>query len=172
MPKRLTKETLAVITDLAERQGVDGVQIAKHLEELVKEGTPGIETVHPRTIQKITRKVKYVDPSGPWRLTDPEPVVDAAVVMRVLGDVVFMTNGRRRYFTKAEAVLISKIGGMNPFAPGFHVFTLAREYIRRQERDEPTEDLDMVVAFAVPVPARSPTPITQPDEIEEKEERE
>jgi hypothetical protein len=158
VPNRLTKEILDAITDKAE-EGLDGPQIQKHLEALYKEGRDGFDTIpHLRTIQSKMKPAKGEDSSGHWRLLDASPD-DAAVILRVLADVVYHTRNRRRYLTNREAEVVLKLRQALSHSPtaklqvqdvtGFDAFKLAREYIRREERGEATEDLDLIVAYAV-----------------------
>ncbi len=158
MPKRIPEEIRRKIVDKAE-EGLDGVQIAKHLEELHKAGKIDDIPPHLRTIQEIAKTVKPVDPSGSWRLMDSEPE-DAALILPVLLEVFDYTGGRRQSLTKREAEIVCKIrrvvappserrrSAWGDRLDGFETFKLAREYIRREDRAESTEDLDRIVAIA------------------------
>ena len=145
MPKRIAKRVRDEIKKLAD-EGLDGVQIAKHLWGLYGEGE--IDSVpHLRTIQNIVQEYVSTDSSDRWQLADANADT-VALVAWVLGHVASFTKGRRLYLTTREAEFAAKIRLAAPLLRGFTVFQLAREYIRLEKLKKSTEDLDLAVGLA------------------------
>jgi hypothetical protein len=99
-----------------------------------------------RTIQNIVRDLSLPDTSPKWSVGDSSPE-EAAAVLPILKSVVTETKGRRRHLTKNEVRWLTKLHPVTEGLLPFERYRVARVYLLREERGEPTEDLDTALAF-------------------------
>jgi len=71
----------------------------------------------------------------------------------VVAAVIKQTEGRVTHLTRGQAALVSRIRAAAPTIGLWPAYKVALAYQRREARKEPTEDLDLLLAFA---PWRSP----------------
>jgi hypothetical protein len=100
-----------------------------------------------RTVQRILSEGRPRDTSGRWTIqsNDGDRV---RVVLDALAAVIEQTRGRVNGFTKEEADWIARLDRAAPGLPPFELWRIARLYIGRLSRNEPTDDLDALLAFA------------------------
>ena len=121
---------------------LNGAAIHRALEARFGTRAPSL-----RTVQDVVRGLRPRDESEPWTLADAEDN-SAAWLMEVLASAIERTNGGRRFLTKEEAQWLGKIHSSARDVPPGLGFELARQYIRRETRGEPTYDIDALIAFA------------------------
>jgi hypothetical protein len=122
-------------------------QIHKCLEKYQREA--GIKDPPPdvRTVQRIVRQVRASDPSGPWSPANGE-LSDVRAVLDVLAAVIEHTEGRTISLTNGEALWVERLNRAAPGLPPLEAWRLARLYLARAARNDSTEDLDVLLAFA------------------------
>jgi hypothetical protein len=124
--------------------GWGATQIGKHLD--AQEQFLG--RVPPlRTIQRMVADVQTRDSSGAWRVPEADPT-EVRLLLDTLAAVIERSQGRITGLTKAEAGLVVRIHQAAPELELINVWLLARVYRGREARDEPTADLDAMLAFA------------------------
>lgn len=141
--RRIGREARLAIEDLADR-GYAPAEIARELD--ARRELPRPLPTLP-TIRSIVQERRPPDPSGTWTIVDAAPG-DAAIVLRVLCDVMMVTHGRVRSFTRDEAAWVLHVARA---APGFHhwgIWRIAREYMRREALQIDTLQLTHFLAFA------------------------
>lgn len=148
MPKpTVPADIRSAIRKLADQE-LSGVEIERELRqspELRGRPLPAL-----RTIQRLATEYRSAGrTTPPWSFARDNDH-DAWRVLGVLGSVIVETHGRRTYLTNDEARWVKKLarvmGGIaadNPFA----LYSFAREYIRREQANAPTDDLDQWLAF-------------------------
>ncbi|MGE0541497.1 MAG: helix-turn-helix domain-containing protein [Dehalococcoidia bacterium] len=135
----------AAIEELAQDQPTwTATQIYRQLEQ--REELRGrLPTV--RTVQTIVKDVRPRDTSAAWSLAIAGPD-EAAAVLPVLAAVVESTRGEVRTLTQREAGWIAKLRAVAADLPARETYRLARLFIAREDRSEPSADLDLFIAFA------------------------
>ena len=138
-------EVLEEIAHLAEK-GVNAAQITRRLELDARFADGRLPA--ERTVQDIVRGLAAPrDESGRWTFNEADPD-DAALILPVLAAVIQETEGRRTYFTRAQAEFIGRIRRLAPELDGFRVYRLARLYLFFEARGEPARDVEAFLAFA------------------------
>jgi len=100
-----------------------------------------------KTIKRIIeREGLAADASEWWSLAAADPD-DAATILPVLATVIERTAGRVPSLTKAQADWVLKIRCIAPDLSPWSAFRLAISYRVRVHREEPTADLDELLAF-------------------------
>lgn len=122
--------------------GFRAAQIYRHLQADAKFAGRVPVT---RTVQRIVRKARLEDTSGPWSLASADPAEAAAVVPVVAALAV---AGIAATVTRAEARLIVVIRAASPDLPPLWAWRVARKYLTRQQDSQPTASLDLLVALA------------------------
>lgn len=110
---------------------------------------PQFEGRYPvaRTVRRIVAGLMPQDTSGWWSLADADGD-DAAAILPVLAGVIERTTGRISRLTKAQAACVLKIRHIAPDLSPWWAFRLAISYRVRVHREQPTADLDELLAFA------------------------
>lgn len=123
-------------------------------EEAVRQGRsykppPFTENDIPslRTIQEIVRSSRDV-PSGPWSLAEARNEAEARLAIAVLGELVKLTRSPQSTLTKGVVHWMVKVHSAAPDMPLLTLYSVARDYRRRQANNEPTDDLDLFLALA------------------------
>jgi len=102
-----------------------------------------------RTMRRAVRWYRPDDTSGWWSVadddTDPE---DAELVLPVLAAAIEWSKGTVARFSKGEARWIVKVRKAAPDIPPVWAFQVAFSYWWQKCRDEPTENLDQMLAYA------------------------
>lgn len=138
----------AAIVETIEEKIAEGWS-AKQIREYL-EGDPALEEYKKRpdtrTIQRMISE-RAADESGSW---EPEPAaeIDPAAAFPVLSEVVRRTEGRVSHLSRLEARWVSTLLAARANLPPWETYRLARLYIWRRQRGEPTADLDAFLAFA------------------------
>ena len=112
----------------------------KHQETGVEGWQP-----EPRTVQKIVKRVRLTDSSGPWEPVEWESGGDVSValeVMKHLGE-----NGELIWPTNAEAERILWIRQTAPTLPLELVWRLTRRYMIYEAQQLPTKRLAWYLTF-------------------------
>lgn len=135
-------DILDMIKSLAVDTDWSGTQIHRKIEDVFPEkDIPG-----QRSVQTWVKKYRPADPSGPWSLRDADPA-EAALVLPVLAKVIARSQGKRT-ISRAEAAMIVRIRTACSDMPEGSAWRLAQLYRVRETNNEPTDDLDAVLAFA------------------------
>jgi len=146
---RIPGDIEAEIKSLA-LEGYTPPQIHEALER-----TPEFEGRMLPVVKTIKRIIERYFPKGlpseRWGLADADGD-DAAMILPVLAAVIERTAGRVSHLTKAQAVWVQKIRRVAPDLAPWWAFRLAVTYMVRVHREQPTADLDELLAF---VPWRS-----------------
>ena len=100
-----------------------------------------------RTIQRVVRDLAYSDESEPWRLDSTVPPDDAQWLIQAAAHVTIHSRAAR-VLTAAEAESVLAVGHAAPSLPVGSALAIAREYLRRGEKGQPTGDLDVYLATA------------------------
>lgn len=137
-------EVEAEITDYAARD-VSASVIRKQLEQKY----PASEIPSERAIDDRLRKLRPVDPSEPWTLSDATGD-DAALVLPVLHELIQRTEGRVMRLTRVEAEWIIRIRKALPRRPAWYAFVTARTYMAATAGagENTIEEIDAALAFA------------------------
>ena len=125
-------------------EGWGATQIKHKLERQPRYKDRALPTL--RTIQRIVAERTVRDTSGPWSLNEAGP--DARTVLDVLAAVIDGTEGRTSAFTGDEAQWVLQVSQVAPDLPPFERWRIARLYLGRASRVEPTDDLDGFLAYA------------------------
>jgi hypothetical protein len=143
--RRIAPDILDRIAELTDK-GIAATEIYKDLQ-----GDERFANRLPysvRTIQNIVRDLTpHLALDERWSVTQASPE-EAAAVLPVLASVITETEGRRQWLTRAEAQWIAKLRLVAPDLLPFETYRLARLYLLRTERNEPTDDLDTALAYA------------------------
>lgn len=100
-----------------------------------------------RTIRARVKEYTVEDPSGRWTLAG-SPGALAALILPVLAAVIENSEGHISHLTNAQAAWIVKVRRAAPDLSPWGAFCIAAYYRIRQHRNEPTADLDLLLAFA------------------------
>jgi hypothetical protein len=106
-----------------------------------------------KTLRRIVETAQTKDRSGPWSLgaSTPEEAALALPVLRAYLNITALRSPakspRDLYITHSEARWCAKIRTVAPDLWVVNVYRLARAYIARDVRGEPTYDLDALLAF-------------------------
>lgn len=105
-----------------------------------------------KTIYRYTRKVwGPSNPAESWRLADLSPDAPPATVrgvLRVLAELTYRSEGRRRHLSVAEADWAARISSAAPELPPWVVFRLARECLTRAKKGAAMDDVTELLALA------------------------
>jgi len=125
------------------REGYTPAQIERELSQMPQYATR-LPTI--RTIQRIVADVKDVSPE--WSIATADPA-DLPLVVGVLPELVEQTGGRRLAFTTSEAAWVARVRRAAPdLAAKWALWLAAYKYLTRDQKKEPTTDLDLLLAFA------------------------
>jgi hypothetical protein len=100
-----------------------------------------------RTIQRVVRDLAYTDESEPWRLDATLSPEDAQWLIQAAAHVTIHSRAARA-LTVAEGEWVLAVGHAAPSLPVGTALAIAREYLRRAEKRQPTGDLDVYLAAA------------------------
>jgi len=100
-----------------------------------------------RTMRRAVRWYRPDDTSGWWSVAEADPE-DAALVLPVLAGGIERGGGWWQRFSKDLAGWIVKVRVAAPDIPPLWAFRVAQEYSWRESREEPTDSLDTMLAFA------------------------
>lgn len=131
------------------------IDIERRIRDLTDEGfSPsqiwraiGEDKVDLKTVQRRAKEYAVPDASGPWGLADTDDPDAAALVLEVLPELVWRTQGRVRHITRDRAKWIVRIRRAAPSISPWAAYQLAMEYQRRANSNEGTVDLDLYLAF-------------------------
>jgi len=121
------------------------VQVETYLRGLKKLAGRRIPTL--RTIQRLVAEHRPTDSSGRWSLSDAL-VEDVGPVLQTLATVLEYTTGQVGFVSHAEADWIVRLSAVVPALPPVERWLIGRLYLARKEQGDPTDDLDMLLAFA------------------------
>jgi hypothetical protein len=145
---RLDPGTQSLVEGLA----IEGRTAAQIERALADQGIRPASWPSRRTIQRIVKAARTHDSSGPWSLGDAKDG-EAQIVLPVLRAYLNLTalrevrEERDHFITRAEARWIVRVSRAAPELHPFDVYRLARAYLARESRAEPTYDLDALLAF-------------------------
>jgi hypothetical protein len=145
-----------LVEDLASRGHTPSAIRQEVLDVFGEPITPSL-----RTVREMAKAVHTRDVTGPWSPaadTTGVPEVILAVLAAVLAETAgsdstnfapgpAMPAGPIRSITRAEAAIIANVERATPGLPAFELWRIARLYLARAARDEPTDDLDGFLAF-------------------------
>ena len=146
--RRLSSSVLSLIEQLA----LDGFTPSQIERNLTEKAVPLASQPSRRTLQRIVQAVRVKDRSGPWSLGDAVGD-EAELVLPVLRAYLNLTSlrtvqeKRDLFITRAEARWIVKVARAAPELHVFDKYRLARAYLARETRGQPTYDLDALLAF-------------------------
>lgn len=130
-----------LVEDLAWRGHTPSAIHQQVTADLGKQVTPSL-----KTIGGMVKGVRERDVSGAWSVASDTTGVPG-VVLDVLAAVIVTTAGKSRSITRDEAATIANIEQAAPGLPAFELWRMARIYLARAAHDEPTDDLDGLLAF-------------------------
>lgn len=107
---------------------------------------PPDEVPNIRTIERVMKEDLTADLSDPW--TPASAAGNLAAISEVLGEVIDRTDARVHRLSEGEAEWVERVHGIAPDAPPWQTYLLAREYVLRTGKGEPTTDLDGLLALA------------------------
>ena len=99
-----------------------------------------------RTVERIVDYYRKADSLQIWTVAGSE-AGDAALILEVLADLMLLTYGVKRAFTKREAQWVLKIRKMIPDTDSYRVWLIARAYFLSEIRGQDTSPLDTYLAF-------------------------
>jgi hypothetical protein len=143
------------LTDFFEKHPNAGGSAAEmHLRQVQREGGLQDEEIryHRNTLGNFKRDLQFEDPSGPWKVWGSQSPEETALVLDTLAEVILISNGKQRTISQLQARYIVNIRQAAPTLNGWTAYRYAREYLRRRERREPTEDMDMAIASVAQEP--------------------
>lgn len=100
-----------------------------------------------RTVQDVARELRAPKKFVPWSFAMSSPE-DAALILPVYAAVTERTIEEYPTLDESEAEWIVSICKVVPDLPAYATYEVAWAYLVRQRRDRPTEDLDLLLAFA------------------------
>lgn len=100
-----------------------------------------------RSIQRIVRDLAPKDATGSWTVASAEPE-EISDVLDVIAEITVRSEGRVKDVTERTASWIARLRRAVPTLRPVLVFELAKDYMRREDNSEDTEDLDFYLAFA------------------------
>lgn len=147
------EHAIRVLVDEAGLRSPTQVQKALELESI---------ELDIRTIRARLKLLLPPDDSGTWSLAEHNPEhpeaepspAEVAAVMPVMAAVAEHAEGRVTGLTKRQAALVCRVRAAAPTLAPWFVYRVALAYQRREARKEPTEDLDLMLAWE---PWRLPT---------------
>ena len=101
-----------------------------------------------RTVQRMVRELRAADASSVWSASPAEATSDDRHALEVLAAVIVGTGGSRTTLTQTEAAHAVGIRSLAPDLDAWLTYRLARAYMARAARGEPTTDLDAWLALA------------------------
>lgn len=128
----------------ATREGLTARQIHAYLWDLWGAEKIGGEVPGVRALQEAMRKYR-TDPSGAWKISQAEPR-DIKILMPVARAVIESSDGRER-LTNLEADFALKIRAAAWDLPPVRVWEYARSYILCDEREQPSDHLDLALTL-------------------------
>lgn len=134
------------ILDMIQSLAVDTDWSATQIHRKVEDEFLGRDIPSQRAVQVWVKKYRPADPSGPWFMLDADPA-DAALILPVLAKVIVGSKGSRT-ITRAEGDMIVRVRKACPDMPEGGVWRIARMYRARETNNEPSDDLDALLAFA------------------------
>ena len=107
------------------------------------------EKPSPRTVRRIVNQELRGNASEPWTLVGSKlsPAGNQFVV-ETLGAVLHRTAGRRSGLTVLEAGWVARVRQLAPQLSPWDAYRVASLYAMRKDRDEPTDDLDALLAYS------------------------
>lgn len=99
-----------------------------------------------RTVERMVKFYRTAHSVEPWSVASSE-AEDATLILEVLADVLLLTNGQKKSFSKEEAEWVLKVRKMVPDAELYDVWWIARSYYLSHVRGLDTNALDMYLAF-------------------------
>lgn len=142
--RRIHPDVQAEIENLA-LKGFGASQINVKLHEHFGAKEPS-KLPHLKTIQRVISDTVPRDSTAPWRLADAV-AEDAALVLPVLAAVIEESEGRVANLTIGQARWIAKLRHVAPDLALWTVYVLANTYMRCEEWNMPTADLDAYLAL-------------------------
>jgi hypothetical protein len=123
--------------------GISAAQISKNIADELKNES---DRPHPRHVQRL---VKELTPgaAAPWSLADSRDADEARIILDTLRDLINRTEDRITSISLREADMVLKIRWLAPDLGFVPVWELAREYLRREDAEQDTRDLDAWLAF-------------------------
>lgn len=119
-------------------------------DDLAKDKKNKLIMPSKRTVERMVKHYCSMSKPGDsdtWSVADSEPE-DAALILKVLADVMLFTHGEKPTFTRQEAKWVLKIGKMLPEAYSLtQIWLLAKDYVVAETRHQETGHLDAYLAF-------------------------
>jgi len=143
-PRRNIDPDVRIAVEAFMGLGINATAIHTALE---RSGDFGDRLPTSRTIRNLVSDIRdeTTDGSEEWSLVREDG--ESEFILGVLREVYLMSKGKRGYITIAEAEMLKRIGRVAPEMPRYQAFFLARSYLIRHARGEPTGDLDAFLAF-------------------------
>ncbi|MBI2916488.1 MAG: hypothetical protein HYY01_00695 [Chloroflexi bacterium] len=135
------------------KQGFGATQILKKIQQESSEGTlKGDLPGDVRTVQRIVKDARGLDPSGPWVIADQEDGRDVQRILTVLREATSLSlsglsPGEVRV-TNAEARWVLWLCDAAPGLPPPCLLLLARIYVIYRSHDWDTAPLDFYLLYA------------------------
>jgi hypothetical protein len=97
------------------------------------------------TVVDIIAEIRRIDTTAPWSAIDADA---SPVVLAVLANLVKATGGGRKYLTRGEVEVLTRLASLVPDLDAWPLLLIAHAYQERQANARPTEDLDCLLAYA------------------------
>lgn len=145
--RRIYDPAVLVAIERGVAQGLTAARIEEKLKE--DEGLEGKATPSARTIRDIATRLTPEDESEAWTLATDDGD-ETQFLLRVLRQVIWMSNGKWRQLSVAEARVLKLIrkATWDLDLDEITAYLTARRYVSLLARGESTADLDAYLAFA------------------------